>query len=1055
MLRPYAKVLSFLLSTVLVLSLLPVPALAQMAEGSMGEENAPALAQPAPTPAQPADAEMGEEPARPSTSGTSLADAGANPDSAPTPQGDAEMGEAPASTNPTPTDATSETDGEAPSLSTQSIASGTWGTCQWEIDANGKLTVYPGTGASQENSAFSPWSSYSDKITSVVFASGASSKVKLPANSSNLFDSLDKVTTMDLSGADTSQVTDMSYMFWHCTSLASLDLSSFNTSNVTNMAYMFAMPNPQYSYGARSSLKSLSLSGWNTSKVTSMSGMFSGCCSLESLNVSGFNTSQATDMSSMFYCCSQLKSLDLSKFDVSRVTDMYSMFEGCTSLASLNLSGFNTSQVTNMASMFKGCYSLDSLNLSGFNTAQVTNMASMFEGCESLATLNPTGFSTSQVTSMERMFNNCRALKSLDLSGWNTSQVTDMSHMFEDCSKLESLDVSGFNTAQVTTMDSMYSWCRPASFKVGSSYAIKGPDMVPEAKGTGRWWSNNGAKWFTKDEIASDRSGVADTYTLKWAASTGVGNWGTCPCEIINGVLTIHPGVGEEQPGTNSYDTNSAWYGNGENVKSVRFVAEGGRKVVLPRNCTSLFKDFSAMTSVDLSGCDVSQVEGMAGMFSGCSSLASVSGVSGWDNAKFTNLNSMFEGCSSLTSLDVSNWNMSRVTTLYGTFSGCSSLTSLDVSSWSTSRVTSLYGTFRGCSSLSSLDLSNWNTSSVTTLCRTFSDCSSLTSVGDVSGWDMPKASGNMQAMFYGCSSLTTLDLSRWDTSRMDEFSWMFSGCSSLTTLDISGWDTSNVRLTDHPDIPGCKGMYDGCSKLAYLKVGPGYKIQTADMVPDSTSPNGMWWSTGDRAWYTKDQIRSSRSRVADTYVGYSRFPDVLASEWYAGVVSQAVGLGLLSGYGNGNFGPNDPITRGQVAVVLWNMANRPSAGLGARTFPDVAADKYYYDAVRWASGAGVVSGYGGGTRFGPDDNVTREQLAAMLASYARNVAHRQVDGSSDDYSPMLDRRMVSDWAQTSVGWCFRNGILSGSNRFIHPQSNASRAEAAKMVVYLHDLLGH
>ncbi len=176
-------------------------------------------------------------------------------------------------------------------------------------------------------------------------------------------------------------------------------------------------------------------------------------------------------------------------------------------------------------------------------------------------------------------------------------------------------------------------------------------------------------------------------------------------------------------------------------------------------------------------------------------------------------------------------------------------------------------------------------------------------------------------------------------------------------------------------------------------------------------------------------------------------FLDLRASHWASGVVSRAVEYGLINGYKDGRFGPNDKVTRGQVAVILWNMAGKPTARGAARTFPDVTAGKYYYDAVRWASSVGVVNGYGNG-RFGPNDNVTREQLAVMLSNYA------QGKGSAAIYRSMRDAGSVSSWARSAVGWCFRNKIISGTkDGRINPRGNATRAEAAKMVVFLHDML--
>lgn len=178
-------------------------------------------------------------------------------------------------------------------------------------------------------------------------------------------------------------------------------------------------------------------------------------------------------------------------------------------------------------------------------------------------------------------------------------------------------------------------------------------------------------------------------------------------------------------------------------------------------------------------------------------------------------------------------------------------------------------------------------------------------------------------------------------------------------------------------------------------------------------------------------------------------FPDVTKGAWYYDVVSRATSLSLISGYGNGTFGPNNFITRGQVAVILWHMAGSPKKG--SRVFPDVRQSDYFYLAVKWAGTAGVVNGNADGT-FRPNDNVTREQLAVMLANYARRVAKKRVTGSSADYSSMKDAYYVSSYAQSAMGWCFRNKIMSGSNGNILAKGNATRAQAAKMLVGLYDL---
>ena len=123
----------------------------------------------------------------------------------------------------------------------------------------------------------------------------------------------------------------------------------------------------------------------NTSEVTNMVFMFDACIKLSSLDLSHFNTSKVTNMASMFNFCTGLTSLDVSHFNTSKVTSMYSMFNFCTGLTSLDLSGFNTSKVTNMEYMFYGCRNLTTIYAgSGWSTNAVTSSTDMFKNCTNL-----------------------------------------------------------------------------------------------------------------------------------------------------------------------------------------------------------------------------------------------------------------------------------------------------------------------------------------------------------------------------------------------------------------------------------------------------------------------------------------------------------------------------------------------------------------------------------------------------------------------------------------------------------------------------------------------
>ena len=193
----------------------------------------------------------------------------------------------------------------------------------------------------------------------------------------------------------------------------------------------------------------------DTSNMTNMSFMFNACRGLTSLDVSNFDTSKVTNMNGMFQSCRALTSLDVSNFDTSSVTNMAYMFSACRALTSLDVSNFDTSNVTDMSSMFSFYQGLTSLDLSNFNTSNVTDMSSMFQNCPNLTSLNLSNFNASSVTNMRYMFSYCSNLTSLDLSGWNLSKVTDMNNMFYGCYALTT--ITGPITGISTNIDLKYS----------------------------------------------------------------------------------------------------------------------------------------------------------------------------------------------------------------------------------------------------------------------------------------------------------------------------------------------------------------------------------------------------------------------------------------------------------------------------------------------------------------------------------------------------------------------------------------------------------------------
>lgn len=342
-------------------------------------------------------------------------------------------------------------------------------------------------------------------------------------NMSNMFYDCSSLTSLDVSGFNTGNVTNMNSMFDGCNRLRSLDLSNFDTSKVTNMVNMF--------YDCER-LASLDLSSFDTGRVTSMQKMFYYCRSLTNLDLSSFDTGNVTDMSNMFYYCVSLTSLDLSSFDTGRVTNMSNMFYYCNSLTSLDLSSFNTSQVTNMSRMFYDCLKkITSLDLSNFDTGSVTDMSGMFANCTSLTNLDIGSFDTGSAKTMNGMFGGCSSLTSLDLSSFDTGNVTDMTGMFANCSSLASLNLSNFDTGKATLMTNMFSACTSLTSLDISNFNTGNVTNMSSMFEYGRSLTSLDLSSFNTGNVTDMRNMFHACYALKSVYASG-DKWSTSQAAI-------------------------------------------------------------------------------------------------------------------------------------------------------------------------------------------------------------------------------------------------------------------------------------------------------------------------------------------------------------------------------------------------------------------------------------------------------------------------------------------------------------------------------------------
>ena len=168
-------------------------------------------------------------------------------------------------------------------------------------------------------------------------------------------------------------------------------------------------------------------------------------------------------------------------------------------------------------------------------------------------------------------------------------------------------------------------------------------------------------------------------------------------------------------------------------------------------------------------------------------------------------------------------------------------------------------------------------------------------------------------------------------------------------------------------------------------------------------------------------------------------FADVPAGNWAANAVAFASGHELMNGVSASSFSPAEPMTRGMLAVVLHNLEGNPGASYSG-SFGDVGGNDWYAQAVQWAADNSIVTGVSDGV-FAPNASITREQLVVMLYRYA---GEPNAGGSLTGFS---DSANVSSWAQQAMAWAVSSGIVGGSNGALNPQSGATRAEVAQMLM--------
>ncbi len=488
----------------------------------------------------------------------------------------------------------------------------------------------------------------------------------------------------------------------------------------------------------------------------------------------------------MFINCKKLESITGmtgpdpfgSIFSSELTTDMQSMFEGCDKLTSFKLAGLVTSKVTNTSAMFLDCTGALTADLSGWNTSGVTTMKNMFKNCPNLNLHSENwDWDTSSVTDFTYMFNGCDVNAdgtfTIDIHTFkfNQSNNIDMSHMFEGCGAKTIIFPESVSTSagKVTSIEYMFASC---------SRLEKIDNFL----------------------VNADSADAASAAAVNPVVFSGV---------------------------TKADYVFSKCYG----LKNIRL------QISLP-SCTKITEFFSncnGLLSADLSKSNLAQATNLQYFFRYCNSMEKVK-MNEIVLTQFTgSTQQVFEECyglrwlemrdsdlrsvtnakfitrDSLTYLDLTNADLSGMTSCYQMFyrispSNIKKLVTVNMTGTKLDSSTSFKDMFLDCVNLQTVIFSPKSSSAVSAIncSEMFKNCSSLTSV-DFSGWDKSKVS-NISYMFQNCTAFTSFNFNGMTFDTCTNASYLFTGCTGLKTIQMSGFTA--------PELTNCEGMFSGCTSL-------------------------------------------------------------------------------------------------------------------------------------------------------------------------------------------------------------------------------------------------
>ena len=742
------------------------------------------------------------------------------------------------------------------------------------------------------------------------------------------------VTTIELNGLvleDSNIRVDS--MFALCTKLTSVDISTIDFSNIKTVYRMF--------YQCKG-LNSINISNHtNLSGIEDFNGMFMGCTNLNTVDIAGTALPNAKTFEGMFNGCTNLITVDITDTALPNAKTFVNMFRECSNLQEIiGLETVSAPKLESINFMFYNCKSLTRIDLSGicpedyvlisdYNTSDYHHNCS-FLNCSNVEYLDLSNFKIkgyigrifAPLTNLKTAkFNNVTlgeitdnsihnfmptTIETIELNNFNIGDhITSLNSMFRYCSKLTTVDVSSFDLKNVTTMNNMFDTCTNLQQIIGLEklHAPKLTDM-------NAMFCN--CKSLTRIDLSGirpeDYVRIVDN-NVNWGNSTQSRFYGCSNVEYLDlSNFKIKGYIGNIFPALTNLKTAKF---NNVTIGDLDDTSVAPLRSFLP----------SSVTTVELNNFNLGNVTSLESMFYNCSNLTSIDlkGINGLNNIK--SMYSTFQGCTKVTSIDFTGFSMPSLTTLYSCFRGCSKLQQIiGFENFATPNLTDLRFAFHSCSSLTRIDLSNLrpigevdfasglydrddysmyrltnleyldvSNMKLKNIDRMFTHIPNLKTLklnnstlvsGSVLDMFSPSLTTleltnltfgdaiiDLSCMFRNCRNLTTLDVSSLNTSNCVSFSEMFRYCSKLTTIDISNFDLSNAS--------SLYCMFSDCSSLTSVNLeGITYNRGLLDNL------GYMFQKCSSLVEIDVSPIANDATYVTQIFVGCSSLTKVNISNW-------------------------------------------------------------------------------------------------------------------------------------------------------------------------------